>query len=269
MVRFGCQTYTWEMLGPAWQGDADEILVAIAGAGYGGIEITDRMIGAYAGRSAAFGGVLQRHGLALVAFALGSAGGFSEADHAAQDLAAIDAALAFLAPFPGAVLSLGSATQLSPGNRRDKLAVAARIYNEAGRRGAAVGVPVALHPSSHHGTLLFSRSDYDEMFAQLDPALVGWVPDTGHILRGGQDLLDTLAAYRERIRYLHLKDVDATGTWRMLGEGACDIRAVVDHVAAAPAFNGWVVAEEESDEAGLDPAAAVRRNRETLRRLFP
>jgi len=268
MVRFGCQTYTWEMLGPAWQGDADELLAAIAGAGYRGIEITDRMIGAYAGRSAAFGEALQRHGLDIVAFALGSGGGFSEAGHVARDLAAIDAALAFLAPFPGAVLSLGSATQLSPGNRRGKLATAAQIYNEAGKRGAAIGVAVALHPSSHHGTLLFSRSDYDEMFALLDPALVGWVPDTGHILRGGQDLLDTLTAYRERIRYLHLKDVDAAGTWRMLGEGACDIRAVVDLVAAAPAFNGWVVAEEESDEAALSPAAAVRRNRETLRRLF-
>jgi len=268
MLRFGCQTYTWEMLGSAWQGGPDDLLAAIAGAGYAGIEITDRMIGNYAGRSAAFAQALAHHELTLAAFALGSAGGFSEPGHAAQDLAAIDAALAFLAPFPGAVLSLGSPTQLSDGNRDDKLALAADICNEAGRRGRTAGVPVALHPSSHHGTLLFSRADYDDFFARLDPALVGWVPDTGHILRGGQDLLATLGAYRERIRYLHLKDVDAAGTWRMLGEGACDVRTVVDLVATAPAFNGWVVAEEESTEAGLAPAGAVRRNRETLRRLF-
>ena len=47
----------------------------------------------------------------------------------------------------------------------------------------------------------------------------GWVPDTGHILRGGQAIGDTLAAHRDRIRYVHLKDVDAAGTWAMLGEG--------------------------------------------------
>ncbi len=73
--------------------------------------------------------------------------------------------------------------------------------------------------------------------------------------------------YRDRIRYLHLKDVDAAGTWAMLGEGACDVPAVIDIVAAAPRFNGWLVLEEESDAAAADPAAAVRRNFETMQRL--
>ena len=53
----------------------------------------------------------------------------------------------------------------------------------------------------------------------------------------------------------------------MLGEGICDTAAVIAVVAAAPNFNGWLVLEEESDTAAADPAAAVRRNRETLRAL--
>ena len=81
-----------------------------------------------------------------------------------------------------------------------------------------------MHPSSHHNTLLFTRADYDRIFGLLEPQ-VGWVPDTGHILRGGQAIGDTLAAHRDRIRYVHLKDVDAQGTWAMLGEGACDVAA--------------------------------------------
>lgn len=125
---------------------------------------------------------------------------------------------------------------------------------------------MAVHPSSHHNTLLFDRADYDRIFALLEP-LVGWVPDTGHILRGGQTIGDTLAAHRDRIRYLHLKDVDAQGTWAMLGAGACDIPAVISTVRPAPRFNGWIVAEEESETAALDPALAVRTNRLTLRRL--
>jgi sugar phosphate isomerase/epimerase len=148
----------------------------------------------------------------------------------------------------------------------DKFAVAAEVYNRSAEIGRAAGVMVAVHPSSHHNTLLLSRSDYDRIFALLEPQ-VGWVPDTGHILRGGQCIDETLAAHRNRIRYLHLKDVDANGTWAMLGTGICDVPAVIAALRAAPQFNGWIVVEEESDTAASDPAAAVKTNRETLRRL--
>ena len=49
-LKVGCQTYTWEMLGDRWTGGPDDLLKAIADGGYAGIEITDTMIGHYAGR---------------------------------------------------------------------------------------------------------------------------------------------------------------------------------------------------------------------------
>lgn len=267
-IGVACQTFTWEMLGPAWRGTADDLVAAIAAGGYGGIEITDNMIGAYFDRPADFAARLADAGLTLVAFACASPSGFTEPAALAADLAHADRAIAFARAAPGAIVSFGSATIVSPGERSHKFDAAARFYTEAAERAAAAGVPVAVHPSSHHNTLLFSRADYDALFARLDPALVGWVPDTGHILRGGQDMMDTLTTYRDRIRTIHLKDVDATGTWRMLGEGLCDTSAVLDLARSAPHFNGWVILEEESDVARADPAAAVRRNRETLRRLL-
>jgi sugar phosphate isomerase/epimerase len=265
-LKFGCQTFTWEMLGDAWRGGPDDLVAAIADGGYAGIEITDTMIGSFAGRAADFARRLEEAGLALVAFAMGSDGGFTEPGLAEADLEAARRWVEFAAYFPGAVVSLGSATAMSEGARDDKFAVAAEICNRAAEIGRAAGVAVAVHPSSHHNTLLFSRADYDRIFGLLEPQ-VGWVPDTGHILRGGQAIGDTLAAHRDRIRYVHLKDVDARGTWAMLGEGACDVPAVISAVRQAPRFNGWIVVEEESEAAASDPAAAVRANRETLRRL--
>jgi inosose dehydratase len=247
-LEVGCQTYTWEMLGPRFTGGPDDLLAAIATGGYAGIEITDTMIGGYAGRPDAFARALDGNGLRLVAFALASPTGFTvPGAAAAADLESVRRWVDFLARFPGAVLSLGSATVVDAGPRVDKLAIAADIYNPAGEIGRAAGVEVALHP-------------------RLDPELVGWVPDTGHILRGHRDILDTLRAHRARIRYLHLKDVDAAGAWAMLGEGICDVAAVIEVVAAAPRFNGWLVVEEESETAAADPAAAVKANRETMRR---
>ena len=267
MLKIGCQTYTWEMLGAGWSGTPDDLLAAIAAAGYSGIEITDTMIGDYATRPGDFARALADRGLSLVAFALGSASGFTEPSATADDLDAVERALAFTAHFSGAVLSLGSATSVSPGPLAEKFRAAAAFYNAAGERGARVAVAVAFHPSSHHNTLLSTRADYDTIMRMTDPGLIGWVPDTGHILRGGQDLLDTLRTYRDRIRYLHLKDVDTDGRWAMLGAGVCDTASVVTLVGAAPHFSGWLVLEEESDAAAADPAGAVRRNRETLRAI--
>ncbi|TGP74332.1 sugar phosphate isomerase/epimerase, partial [bacterium M00.F.Ca.ET.221.01.1.1] len=91
---------------------------------------------------------------------------------------------------------MGWATVVSDGPRDEKFAISAEVYNKAGEIGREAGVQVAVHPSSHHNTLLFDRADYDRIFSLLDASLVGWVPDTGHILRGRQDMADTLTTYR-------------------------------------------------------------------------
>ncbi len=265
-LRFGCQTYTWEMLGDAWRGGPDDLVGAIAEGGYAGIEITDTMIGSYATRAGDFARRLDDAGLALVSFAFGSEGGFTERGQVQADLEAARRWIDFAAQFSGAMVSMGSATVMSEGARDDKFAVAAEIYNRATEIGRAAGVTVAVHPSSHHDTLLLTRDDYDMMFRRLEPN-VGWVPDTGHILRGGQEIGDTLAAHQDRVRYVHLKDVDRQGNWAMLGEGACDVRAVIATVRQAPHFSGWIVVEEELVTAASDPDAAVRANRLTLRGL--
>lgn len=264
-IKVGCQTFTWEMLGNAWTGTADDLLSAISAGGYTGIEITDTMIGRYAANPHAFANALRDRGLTLVSFAFGSKSGFTVADAMNDDLATAKRWIDYAAHFPDALVSIGSATVVTDGPRDEKFAIAGEFYNRAGELGKIAGVEIAVHPSSHHNTLLFDRADYDRIFTLLDPNLVGWVPDTGHILRGQADMLDTMRTYQDRIRYLHLKDVDAQGRWAMLGKGVLDTPAVIDLVSAAPRFNGWLVLEEESETAGADPVAAVKANRQTMR----
>ena len=264
-MKIGCQTFTWEMLGDAWKGSTDALLQAIAQGGYAGIEITDTMIGDYADKPIDFAAKLEACGLQLASFAFGSKSGFTLREEIANDVKKSERWIRYAAHFPGALVSMGSATLVSEGPRDEKYSIAADIYNKAGEIGRRAGVEIAVHPSSHHNTLLFTRADYDQLFSRLDPALVGWVPDTGHILRGHADILDTLRSYQDRIRYLHLKDVDGVGQWAMLGQGVCDVSAVIDIARASPRFNGWLVLEEESATAAIDPSAAVRINRRTMR----
>ncbi|MER8571013.1 sugar phosphate isomerase/epimerase [Mesorhizobium sp. M1409] len=264
-LKVGCQTFTWEMLGDRFTGGPDDLLKAIADGGYAGIEITDTMIGHYAGKPSEFATALKASELTLVSFAFGSKSGFTLKEKIGADLEAAQRWIDFAVAFPGALVSMGSATVVSDGPREDKFAIAAEFYNRAAEIGRKAGVDVAVHPSSHHNTLLFDRADYDTIFALLDRDLVGWVPDTGHILRGHKDMSDTLRTYRDRIRYIHLKDVDANGTWAMLGKGVCDTPDVIEIAGTAPRFNGWLVLEEESDTAAADPAGAVKTNRQTMR----
>ena len=152
------------------------------------------MIGHYADRPAEFAAALKATGLSLVSFAFGSKSGFTLKERIGADLETAQRWIDFASAFPGALVSIGSATVVSDGPRDDKFAIAAEFYNKAGELGRRAGVDVAVHPSSHHNTLLFDRADYDRIFGLIDPSLVGWVPDTGHILRGHEDIIDTLTS---------------------------------------------------------------------------
>ena len=174
-LKVGCQTFTWEMLGKNWNGGPDDLLEAIAAGGYAGIEITDTMIGRYADHPDDFAASLKKHGLTLVSFAMGSKSGFTLRQEIENDLRTTQRWIDFAATFSGAFVSIGSATVVSEGSREAKFEIAAEFYNRAGELGKASGVDIAVHPSSHHNTLLFDRADYDRIFTLLDPNLVGCV----------------------------------------------------------------------------------------------
>jgi sugar phosphate isomerase/epimerase len=267
MLKVGCQTYTWEMLGDAWTGKVDDILDLVAAAGYEGIEITNSMIREYAGRPADFAKAIAERGLKLAGFAYASPAGLTDPAARAKELEGADEAMRFVATFPGVVLALGGASTPERTDVDRKIGLAADFYNEVGKRGKKAGVPVAFHPHSHHGSIFESRAEYLRIMALTDPETVGWNPDTGHIVRGGQDLLDTLRTFGARIIHVHLKDADPGNNWQPLGKGVCDIPAVLKYLEDDLGYRGWVVGEEESAEAHKDQNAAIRWNRTYLKSL--
>jgi sugar phosphate isomerase/epimerase len=267
MLKVGCQTYTWEMLGPDWKGSVDDMLDAVADAGYPGIEITNTMIGEYAGRPAEFARALKDRGLVLSAFAFASPAGLTDASAWPGELQGADEAMGFVGHFPGVVLAIGGAHTPDRNDLDRKFQLAADFYNEVGRRGKKAGVPVAFHPHSHHGSIFESRAEYEKIMGLTDPDVVGWNPDTGHIVRGGQDLLDTFRTFGTRIIHVHLKDADKTNHWQPLGKGVCDIPGVLELLEDELGYHDWVVCEEESADAHRDQVGQIRLNRGYLKSL--
>jgi sugar phosphate isomerase/epimerase len=261
-MKIGCQTFTWEMQRAQRPTTLWAMFDAMAAAGYDGVEFTTVTGAEWLRTPDRVGEELSSRGLQLAAVAVVRQG-FTDPAGLAEDLALAETVTELLSHFPGSILAFGGAAHEDTANWQPHLDVAIRFYTEAGLRAAEAGVPSAVHPHSHFGSLLETREQYDYLFDRL-PDAVGWCPDTGHILRGGQELFPCLQRYAPRIRYVHLKDVDAAGTWQPLGAGLVDLPALIRQLDGVE----WLVAEEESALAWNDPAAAITANAETLRRCL-
>lgn len=265
-IKVACQTYTWEMLGPDWHGKVTDLLDWISAAGYAGIEITNNMIGEFAGCPDDFAAELEARALLLAAFNYSSPSGFTDPALLEADLAGGRAVIEFLRRFPQAKLGLSGAANADRSEARTKLDLALRLYNTIGEEAAAAGLSANVHPHSHFGSLLESAEEYQYLLDNLDPRFVSFGPDTGHIIRGGQDLMTCLRANLPRITHLHFKDVDAERHWQPMGLGLVDFGAVLALLDES-GYDGWVVGEEESAAAREDGIAAINHNRAYLRTL--
>ncbi len=263
-MKAGHQTYSWEMLGASWQGSPDDIMDMVAAAGYQGIEFSNAMIGSYEGRPEEFRRALDRRGLEAAAFAYGRAG-FTDPAGWEEDLAGAEQALEFAARLSVLLMVPGPSSDGKEDVQR-KLAQACRFYNEIARRGRDKGVPVAVHPHSHHTSLVVTGEQYDALLAATEDSGLMFSPDTGHILRGGQDPVACFRRHRRRIIHVHCKDVDGQGNWQELGKGVCDYPGLV-RLLRDSGYTGWLISEEESDVVWRDLAGAMARNRAYLRSL--
>jgi inosose dehydratase len=122
------------------------------------------------------------------------------------------------------------------------------------------GVRSCFH--NHVGTVIETREEVDRLLALVDPALVFLGPDTGHLAWAGADVLAFCRDYADRIRTMHIKDIDAevrergrvagwdyrtfekNGIFVELGEGSVDFPAILDILQAAW-FEGWLIVETD------------------------
>jgi inosose dehydratase len=144
-----------------------------------------------------------------------------------------------------------------------------------------LGMELVFH--NHVGTYVETGEETARLLDVTDPARVGWCLDTGHLAFGGGDALAMLERYGDRVRHVHLKDVDGgilararAEQWSFaqaltsfifppLGEGIARIAEVVAALGAR-GYDEWYVIEQ--DTAPGDPTETARANRLFLERLL-
>jgi len=124
------------------------------------------------------------------------------------------------------------------------------LLTEIGKRTGDIGVPLGYH--NHLNTLSENPDNLDRIMENVDPKYVKLELDVAHLVAGGGDPAKAILKYRDRILFLHLKDVrklpaDTPNArypfqWVELGEGIVDLPAVFQALKQTK-FSGWAVVE--------------------------
>lgn len=118
-------------------------------------------------------------------------------------------------------LVLGPSRRPEAGPSDDDLLALVECANEIGRRTKEHGVLACLHPHVH--TMVEKIDEIDFVFDRLNPEYVAMAADTAHFAKGNADVDDAevllFQKYRDRIKYVHLKDWDPALPAEMTGEG--------------------------------------------------
>lgn len=290
-MRVGCGQITWKRpadAGPEWD---DTVLAEIAAAGYAGAPA-----GMGTRTATETAALFARHGLA-------PAPGYYSVPLVAERADVLDRAARYAAFMrqlgcTELYVAAGSSDYETPsGKTRREIAGQvteadamsdgefqefAETLNAVGEATLREGVRACFH--NHVGSVIETAEEYSRLLTYTDPALVFLGPDTGHLAWGGADVVPFLRPYLDRIKTLHLKDINPdvlargrTGGWNYaafshagifaeLGEGFVDFPGLFASLRAAH-FDGWLIVETDvTQKATPRESAAISRAylRETI-----
>ncbi len=100
-----------------------------------------------------------------------------------------------------------------------------------------------------------TRSGYDVLLAETDPALVAMEMDLYWTVHAGHDPLAYFAEHPGRFELFHVKDRTAAGAMADVGAGTMDWPAIFERAAQAGLRHAFV-----EHDAPADPLASLRRS---------
>jgi inosose dehydratase len=157
----------------------------------------------------------------------------------------------------------------------------ATVLNRVGEITLARDVRSCFH--NHVGTVIETRQEFERLFDEVDPDLVFFGPDTGHLAWGGVDVVQFCRDYAHRIKTMHIKDINPDvlqegsqaewdyrtfsdrGIFTELGQGFIDFPAIFKILEEA-GFEGWLIVETDVTQQD-SPLTSAKISREYLRTL--
>jgi len=155
--------------------------------------------------------------------------------------------------------------------RQDRLEQARDLLAETAGTVRAAGVTPAFH--QHVGTWVETEAETRFVMDTVDPGLLAFGPDMGHLAWAGADAAQLVRDYADRVASVHVKDLDLAlaararredwgyretvkaGLWSEPGHGTADVAGFIQ--ALPDDFDGWLVIEVDRG-ARQTPEESVR-----------
>ncbi|HXG57135.1 MAG TPA: family 16 glycoside hydrolase [Vicinamibacterales bacterium] len=240
-ISVGYASITWDGQDLAAIRDVSEL-------GFPGIQLRSNILKEYGDKPAALTEILATHKLTMVALSSGALR--IDQSFERDEIATHTRNARFVRDVGGLYLQVTDARpkrDLTP----DDYTRLGRLLTELGKRTAGIGVPLGYH--NHMHTLGERPEEVDWIMDAADPRYVKLELDVAHYHMGGGDPVKAIRAYKDRLLFLHIKDVEtpvpgATGdlsrSYRFveLGRGKVDLKGIF-RALDETGFQGWAVVE--------------------------
>lgn len=245
--------------GITWGHDYIKSFEEAALLGYQAIEPWPSFVLQFEDRESELQETLNRYGLTLTG-AYGGAAGIANrrfGDPAVrQDIIDYNVRLARILSTCGAhhIVS-GPGAPRNQATSREEIQQAAITLNEMAKRTLDLGVKTCVHP--HLWTELQDENELDALMELCGPE-VFFAPDTAHLAGAGMNPGDIIRRYKERVAYVHLKDLtpkdasvedfpmllgnEALPVFCELGLGTIDFPPIIEALVEI-GYEGWMTVE--------------------------
>ena len=135
----------------------------------------------------------------------------------------------------------------------------------------------------HMGTMIQNKEETDRLMTMTDPDFVHLLLDTGHAYYSGEDPLEIVLKYGNRIKNVHLKDIRQNvlnevnenkmsfldsvkaGVFTVPGDGCIDFKPIFKELSEIN-YQGWFVVEAEQDPSKANPLKYAKKARTFIKK---
>lgn len=236
-------------------GSMEDAARDIAEAGYAGTEMFDGDVDKYSDRPDDLRALLADNSLELVSVYTGA--NFVYADILPDEMHKISRAIDLAAQFGAERLVVGGGARRAAGTTDEDYVLLGKGLDRVADLAAAKGLAATYHP--HLTTIVENPTELERI---MELSSIGFCPDTGHLAAAGGDPAALIRAYPERIKHVHLKDLQPDPlTWTPLGDGVLDFTDIVRAVSET-GYDSWLMVELDSYDGS--PLEAAKRSKAHL-----
>jgi len=269
MVKLGYQTNTWGgVIGAAggvtsvkeayyWaNGSTEEAIAQIAAAGYSGFELFEGNLMSYESNPEQFKALCTKYNMSFIGVYTG--GNLIYPDILEDEFYKIRRVAQFAASLGAEQLVIGGGAIRAAGIQDSDYERLADALNKLDQLAAELGLKATYHP--HLGTIV---QNWEQLQRIMSLTSISLCPDTAHLEAGGCDPVKVVETYKDRIPYIHFKDLKGS-EFVPLGQGQQNFEAMLD-ILMKNGYSGWITTELDSYP---DPKAGAQLSYSYLQKLL-